>query len=319
MTKPLISFDYAIKYILKSKQDYDIIEGFISALFATEGYKPIKIKSLLDPESNKEAAHLKKSIADLVVEDEDHNTYIVEIERSHTPHYTHKSCFNTSRLIVDSITENQSYTRIQKVFHISLLYFAPSEMKSPIYHGKTLIHAIDSSHPPSSCLRIDHSKICIEPTIYPEYFFISVPLFDDLVRAEIDEWLYVMKHEDVKEDFKSPYMKRVMDRLTVLKMNDTDRTVYFKYLKEMVNAQDAMDFAIKQGIEKGLEEGLMKGLEVGREEGIEKGIEIGIEKGIEKGAYAKAVAIAKSLKASRIDFATIHTATGLSVEEIERV
>ena len=30
MEKPLISFDFAIKYLLKNKGDYDIIEGFIS-------------------------------------------------------------------------------------------------------------------------------------------------------------------------------------------------------------------------------------------------------------------------------------------------
>ena len=40
----LISFDYAIKYLLKDKGDYEIVEGFISALLASEGYKPIKIK-----------------------------------------------------------------------------------------------------------------------------------------------------------------------------------------------------------------------------------------------------------------------------------
>ena len=83
--KPLISFDYAIKYLLKNKGDYDIIEGFISALFASEGYPPVKINALLESESNKESLELKKSIADLVVEDADGNKYIVEIERAYTP------------------------------------------------------------------------------------------------------------------------------------------------------------------------------------------------------------------------------------------
>ena len=42
MTKTLISFDYAIKYLLKNKGDYDVVEGFISALLASEGYGPVK-------------------------------------------------------------------------------------------------------------------------------------------------------------------------------------------------------------------------------------------------------------------------------------
>ena len=75
MEKPLISFDYAIKYLLKNKGDYDIIEGFISALFAAQGYPPVKINALLDGESNKEELELKRSIADLVVEDAEGNKY----------------------------------------------------------------------------------------------------------------------------------------------------------------------------------------------------------------------------------------------------
>jgi len=43
----LISFDFAIKYLLKDKRNYDIIEGFISALLKEQGYKPVKIPDLL--------------------------------------------------------------------------------------------------------------------------------------------------------------------------------------------------------------------------------------------------------------------------------
>ncbi|MDF3048089.1 MAG: hypothetical protein K0R73_1207 [Candidatus Midichloriaceae bacterium] len=54
--KPLISFDYAIKYLLKDKGDYEIIEGFISALPKSQGEtkKDVKIIALLDTESNRE-------------------------------------------------------------------------------------------------------------------------------------------------------------------------------------------------------------------------------------------------------------------------
>ena len=47
----LVFFDYAIK----DKGDYDIVEAFISALISSCGYKPIKIKALLESASNKES------------------------------------------------------------------------------------------------------------------------------------------------------------------------------------------------------------------------------------------------------------------------
>ncbi|MEM7382990.1 MAG: hypothetical protein AAF400_01555 [Bacteroidota bacterium] len=43
--KPLVSFDAAIKYLLQNKGDFQIIEGFISALLGAFGYSPVKIKA----------------------------------------------------------------------------------------------------------------------------------------------------------------------------------------------------------------------------------------------------------------------------------
>ena len=147
MEKPLISFDYAIKYLLKDKGDYEIVEGFISALLTSEGYKPVKIKALLDGESNKESRYLKRSIADVIVEDEQGNNYIVEIDRAYTDLFLNKAVFNTSRLIVDNLGANQDYLQIKKVFHINLLYFPFENTKAPLHHGKVIFHEIDHTHP----------------------------------------------------------------------------------------------------------------------------------------------------------------------------
>ena len=56
----MISFDYAIKYLIRDKGDYSIVEGFISALLKTKGYKNVKIVALLESESNKEDPKEKK-------------------------------------------------------------------------------------------------------------------------------------------------------------------------------------------------------------------------------------------------------------------
>jgi len=254
MEKPLISFDFAIKYLLKNKGDYDIIEGFISALFASQGYPPIKINALLDTESNKETLELKKSIADLVVEDEEGNKYIVEIERSYTPHFIHKACFNSSRLVVDGIYGNQDYTTIKKIFHISLLYFSTKEMLKPIYHGKTIVHEVDTKHPVD--VRIANERLVIfnTPNVFPEYFFISVPMFDDVINSEIDEWLYVMKHSDIKQSFKYPYMAKVAERLAVIKMSAAERNEYIYYQKQSVHSQDILQAAETKGKAEGIQE-----------------------------------------------------------------
>ncbi|PCJ29205.1 MAG: hypothetical protein COA94_02300 [Rickettsiales bacterium] len=310
--KPLISFDYAIKFLLKNKEGYEIIEGFISALFAAENYKPVKITALLESESNKERADFKRSIADLVVEDTDGNKYIVEIERSFTTNFMHKACFNSSRLIADNLSVSQDYTNIKKIFHISLLYFETEEMQKPIYHGKTVIHEVDTAHPID--LRVmNQGMVTFENhNVFPEYFFISIPRFNDQINQEIDEWLYVMKNAEVKKDFKSPYMAKVAERLSVLKMDDEERNQYYKYLKESVNKEDTLTAALEKGIKKGMKQGREEGREEGMEKGLEKGMEKGLEKGLEKGM--EKVAIAMLSRNKPLD--EISEFTGLSSQQL---
>ena len=55
------------------------------------------------------------------------------------------------------------------------------------------------------------------------------------------------------------------------------------------------------------------------EEGFNKGMVQGLEKGIEKGANTKAIEIAKSLLSQKIDIKTISAATGLSLDDIQKL
>jgi len=307
----LISFDYAIKYLLKDKADYDIVEGFISALIAQEGYKPVKIKALLDAESNKESKLLKRSIADLIVEDEEGNNYIIEIDRAYTHLFLHKAVFNTSRLIVDNLGTNQDYLKIKKVFHINLLYFPFSDTKSPLHHGKVIFHEIDKSHPVDFHLVDRGMNIFDLHNIFPEYFVISIPLFDDVIKQEIDEWLYLMKHSEVKESFKSPYMQKVAQRLNILKMSNAERNIYDSYIMESMKGRDYLVSAEERG--RG------EGIQIGKEEGIQIGKEEGIQIGKAEGEAKRNLEIARTLLAKGLDVKFVAETTGLSLEALAKL
>jgi len=275
----IISFDYAIKYLLKDKGDYEIVEGFISAILKDAGYSAVKIKALLESESNREEKGLKRSVADVIVEDAQGHKYIVEIDRSYTNLFLDKACFNTSRLIVDSIAKRDDYSTIKKVFHINLLYFSFANLKVPLYHGKTVFREVDKNHPVNLHLADMGGRIFDVHNIFPEYFIISVPLFDDVIRDEMDEWLYVTKYSEVREDFKSPYMKKVAERLNILKMSPKERAAYHEYMSKTLKERDY----IVSGIEK------------------------------------RNAEIAKNLLLKNIDINVIADSTGLTTEEIEKL
>ncbi|WP_341761029.1 PD-(D/E)XK nuclease family transposase [Candidatus Tisiphia endosymbiont of Thecophora atra] len=287
--KPLISFDYAIKYLLKDKGDYAVVEGFISALLKTKGYKDVKIVALLETESNKEDSKSKRSLADVIVEDEDHHKYIIEIERNEIERnvkdsFIHKACFNTSRLIVDNLAQREDYTQIIKIFHISLLYFPIGNGNGVIYHGKTIIHEIETNERLNVHIKnMETFEVFDATDILPEYFYISVPLFNDRLEKEIDDWLHVMKYDEVPPNYHSPYMRQVADKLNILKMTKEERANYSYYQKKLYNDRDELQAAEARG------------------------------------AAREKIVIAKNLLQAGLSIDVIAESTGLSIEEIQKL
>lgn len=289
--KPLVSFDYAIKYLLKDKGDYEIIEEFISALLKSQGYGEVKIIALLDTESNKEEHMGKRSLADLIVEDVSHHKYIVEIERNIKHTFLHKACFNTSRLIIDHLAQDVDYDEIIKVFHISLLYFPIGN--GIIYHGKTIVNEVETKEPLSLQLKNPTTGESFNTVdILPEYFFISIPQFNDRLEKEIDDWLYVMKHDNVPPTaFHSPCMQKVAEKLNILKMTPAERDNYYQYRKKLCDERNELQAAEEIGIAKGEAIGIAKGEAIG----IAKGEAIGEDRGMVK-MIQKMIANKRSLE-----------------------
>jgi predicted transposase/invertase (TIGR01784 family) len=63
-----------------------------------------------------------------------------------------------------------------------------------------------------------------------------------------------MKYDHIPETFHSPYMQRVADKLSILKMTPAERDSYAYYLKQIYNDRDEFHAAVVRGLEKGREE-----------------------------------------------------------------
>ena len=94
-------------------------------------------------------------------------------------------------------------------------------------------------------------------------------------------------------------MKKVMERLSVLKMTSEERTDYYHYLKEAVHSQDV----------------LMAAEEKGKSEGIQEGE----ERGIVKGKAEEKAEIAKAMLAEGASLEFIQKVSGLTLQQIEEL
>ncbi len=140
-TRPLVSFDWAIKYLLREKANFDILEGFLTALLRQD----LHIRSLLESESNQEDRTDKFNRVDLLVENDQHELIIIEVQSNREIHYLERVLYGTSKLIVEHMQLGDDYHKIKKVISVSILYFLLGEGEMDyVFHGTTEFYGLNN-------------------------------------------------------------------------------------------------------------------------------------------------------------------------------
>jgi len=157
--------------------------------------------------------------------------------------------------------------------------------------------------------------------VFPEYYLIKVNQFDDVAKDTLDEWIYFLKNEEIKDEFSAKGLKEAKSKLDVMKLPREERLAYRRYLDDLsLQAsmyQSSYGIGVIEGEKKGRENGRKEGKEEGRKEGKEEDRKEGKEEGRKEGEETKARAIAKALKAKGVVPEVIVEATGFTVKEIE--
>jgi predicted transposase/invertase (TIGR01784 family) len=300
MARKLISFDWAIKKILRSKANFGILEGFLSELLFTD----ITILEVLESESNQDYEDNKYNRVDIKVIDSNQKIIIIEIQYSRELDYLQRILFASAKTITEHLPKGAAYSEVSKVISINILYFDFGKGDDYIYHGSTRFIGL---HNHSELQLSEEQKriYCSEKIadIYPEYYLIEIRNFNDIAKNTLDEWIYFFKNEQVEEGFTAKGLKQAQMVLDVLKMNEQERLDYEYHQKQLHHEASLYESTYV----------------LGKLEGEEKGIAIGIEIGMEKGKKEAVLETAKNLQQAGIDKNIIAQVTGLTLDEIERL
>jgi predicted transposase/invertase (TIGR01784 family) len=82
-----------MKYILRDKANFDVLEGFLSALLMED----IKELDILESESNRETERQKFNRVDLLVKDSRDRRIIIEIQSNTEVGYLQRLLYGTSK------------------------------------------------------------------------------------------------------------------------------------------------------------------------------------------------------------------------------
>jgi len=139
----LIRFDWAMKTLLRDKANFDVLEGFLTALLN----EPIKIEELLESESNPEDGSDKFNRVDLLVRDSAGRRVIVEIQNQREADYLERLLYGSARVVVDSLKLGTEYRDVVKVISVSILYFNLGSGDDYVYYGTTEFRGLHTGHP----------------------------------------------------------------------------------------------------------------------------------------------------------------------------
>jgi predicted transposase/invertase (TIGR01784 family) len=273
----LVRFDWAIKSLLRDKANFDVLEGFLTALLCED----IQVIEILDSESNQPDVDKKFNRVDILVKDQKQQHIIIEIQNHHQEtDYLERILWGVSKPIVDNLELGQDYRHVSKVISISILYFNFGIGEDYVYSNVNEIRGLHTKKELVS-RRLNRETKKFEKRyskdIFPDIYLITVERFQDVIKSDLDEWIYMLKHSALRSDFKSKNIDRARDKLMLLKMSREERKHYENYIEDIVVENDVIETARVQGKAEGLSEGRAEGRSEGKLEIAQKLLDQGMD------------------------------------------
>jgi predicted transposase/invertase (TIGR01784 family) len=281
MGRKLVSFDWAMKKILREKANFEILEGFLTELLKFD----VKIEEVLESEANQETESDKFNRVDLLAKNENEELILIEIQYDSEIDYFHRMVYGSSKLISQYLLTGEEYAKIKKVYSVNIIYFDLGQGDDYIYYGKTEflgLHKKDILKFSQTQKESFPQKEVFE--IFPEYYILKINNFNDIAKNSLDEWIYFLKNEEILTQTTAKGLELAKEKLDMLKLSETDRAIY-KRRQENLSYKNSMLWSAEQ-------------------------------KGVEKGKKEEKIEIAKNLLANNIDISVIAISTGLSEKEI---
>jgi predicted transposase/invertase (TIGR01784 family) len=221
---------------------------------------------------------------------------IIEIQNNQEQDYLLRIFFGASILLVNNIDEGMDYAQIKKIISVNIVYFDLGQGNDYVYHGTTEFEGIHNH----DILKLSKDQESLYHTgiiskIYPEYYVIKVNQFNDIAKDTLDEWIYFLKKDEIKDEFKAKGLKEAKRQLDIMKLSEEERKEYEKYIEQQRYERNLILSNYKVGEIQGKIEGKAEGK-------IEQQFEIA-KKCLQKGMNVLEIA----------------DLTGLPKEEIEKI
>lgn len=265
--RPLLSFDWAVKRLLRNKANFGVLEGFLSELLRRQ----VRVKQILESESNPETQLDKVNRVDILVENEQQELIIIELQFNSEFDYFHRMLYGSSKLITQFIYRGGDFAKVRKVYSINIVYFDLGHGEDYVYHGYTTfrgLHTGDELHLTPAQRR----EFCMMEAgeLFPEYYILEVKRFNDVAKDTLDEWIFYLKHNEIKDNFKAQGLAQARELLDYDRLSEEEKRIYDQVEDARRSLRSSIYTAKIEGRVEGEEIGRVKGEEVGRAKALKE-------------------------------------------------
>ncbi|MDD2600343.1 MAG: PD-(D/E)XK nuclease family transposase [Kiritimatiellae bacterium] len=221
--REFVSFDWAMKKLLRSKANFGVLSGFLSELLEDD----ITITELLESEGGCEYALDKANRVGFLVTDSNGKRIIVEIQYKVEADYFHRMAFGVSKLITAAINKGEIYADIDQVISVNLVYFELGQGTDYVYCGQTVFRGRHDNDLLSLTARQKKGlglKSVYE--IFSTYYILRIKDFDGLGKTGLDQWMYFFKHGSFPEKVTAKGLKEAREKLDIMRLSTAERAAY---------------------------------------------------------------------------------------------
>jgi predicted transposase/invertase (TIGR01784 family) len=175
--------------------------------------------------------------------------------------------YGVSKVISEHIVEGDTYHKVRKVYHISILYFKLGG-DDYVYWGGNEFRGLHTGTP---LVLTDKEKkyltkrgwaaVQTPKDLHPEYCLLCAEDFDKVAKNSLDEWMHYLKNTEIPDSFTAPGLPEARMQLRRDSLSEQEKIDYKYYLKRNRYENDTIESSIEEGMRIGLEKGEAIGLE----------------------------------------------------------
>ena len=287
--------DFGFKKLFGTPLNKDLLISFLNSLF--DGKEVVRDLTYLNGENLGNGYGDRRAIFDVYCENEQGETFIVEMQKAEQQFFKDRSVFYSTFPIQNQGKKGIWNFKLKGVYTIGILDFVFPDHEYPqdsLRHEVKLVD-VDDKH-------VFYDKLT--------FLYLEMPKFtkgEEELKTMYDKWLFVLHNLSRLMKRPAALQERIFTRLfeqaEIARYTPEERQDYEDSLKVYRDMKNVLDTAELRGLEKGRKEGRREG----RKEGIEQG------------TFEERRKNAKAMKALGLPLETIVKVTGMSADDIDKL